>query len=271
VSANATLDNGNSGPSTAYVELWDGTTRLAGSTIALNPTSTGTAVIAPKNINAGAGITLELRAWAPDGGWTARHLSGNGSEPGTWLHATQPTGGPAGAGGTGGMVRIAQVVVAGDGQPTIEFTGIPGTYDDLVLNLTGRLDVASDNTEVRMQVNASTGNNYGTGLFILETRLDSYMDAGVSYARLGLMPGTLAAAGDASAITCTIPAYAGTAFNKTWHSEGAWPQRNANNDFQWTGAMGRWLSTDAITAITLIAQSGNFVPGTVATLYGLGG
>ncbi len=102
VSANATLDNGNSGPSTAYVELWDGTTRLAGSTIALNPTSTGTAVIAPKNINAGAGITLELRAWAPDGGWTARHLSGNGSEPGTWLHATEPTGGPAGATGATG-------------------------------------------------------------------------------------------------------------------------------------------------------------------------
>jgi hypothetical protein len=162
VSANLTLDNGNSGPSTAYVELWDGTTRLAGSTIAANPTSTITMVIAPRTVNAGAGITLQLRAWAPDGGWTARHLSGDGIEPGTWLHATQPTGGPAGptgptgaSGGGGGTALLLDWISTTDTSPTIATSWTDVTAD---LSFT----VASAPSTIEFNVRGSLTAIYGS-------------------------------------------------------------------------------------------------------------
>ncbi len=58
---------------------------------------------------------------------------------------------------------IASVLVGAGGQSAVEFTSIPNTYKHLQIRGIARQTTNAAQNGCRMQFNADTGSNYGTG------------------------------------------------------------------------------------------------------------
>jgi hypothetical protein len=158
----------------------------------------------------------------------------------------------------------------GSATASVTFSSIAQTYRDLRIVVRGRGDVAANDTDVRLRFNGDTGANYdyvnvvvnGGGSF-----------NGESYAQSGGYMGTLAGAsltaGFSDASEARIYDYRGTTFHKPWLSEsGIKRGTTAGNMFR-VATSGWWRSTAAITSVTVLPLSGNFIAGTVVSLYGV--
>lgn len=176
-----------------------------------------------------------------------------------------PTGGGGGSGPAGFEV-IDRIVLSSAGG-TITFAGIPDTFDDLFLVVNGRTSNSAI-ADLRMQFNGDTGNNYD---FIVENRFGTANGNAVASMRVGDLLGTTAPADYPTSNIIEIPEYTGTTFFQATASgdEVASAQTGAGMFRQSNG--GWWRSKTAVTDILLFPSAGNFVAGTVATLYGRGG
>jgi hypothetical protein len=173
-----------------------------------------------------------------------------------------------GAGGGGDLVKIEQVVVGAGGTATITFDSIPSTYENLEIELMCRSAYAAVFDFGNINVNDDTGNNYDYYFIKANTTTVAVQSAfATGGVFIGSYPGANAAAGAAGSSRITIPGYARTVFHKIFKLFTANAGTSTANSWAGTGT-GRWRSTNAITKVVLTSVQGNFVEGSVATLYG---
>ncbi len=153
---------------------------------------------------------------------------------------------------------------------SIDFTGIPPDWAHLLVVAYLRGDVGAVATPINVRFNSDTGNNYdrqydlGTG---------STASAGESFAQtwaqVGNCAGGNAGANLFGALTLDIPFYSQASNNKVISSSwaGKWGTSSGNMESGMMSAF--WRSSAAITTVSLMPTSGNFVSGSRVTLYGM--
>jgi hypothetical protein len=155
---------------------------------------------------------------------------------------------------------IATTTLTG-AQSTITFSSIPGTYTDLRVVLVSTY--SSGGTDSYYRLNSDNGSNYSTTCINSEgTSVDTLRSSStVIYWSLwqSYTSDTLP-----MLLTADIFSYAGTTFKGTLNtSSSSFSAGNVST------TVGVWRDTSAITSITLLQGGGNFVAGTIATLYGI--
>jgi hypothetical protein len=83
---------------------------------------------------------------------------------------------------------------------------------------------------------------------------------------IGYGPASTSPAGESLRGEIVIPMYASTSFDHGYHMVGTMDYAGYHRLML---AGGVWLTTGAITEITLFADNGNLVPGSMASLYGM--
>lgn len=172
---------------------------------------------------------------------------------------------------SGAMTRIAQSVL-GVAAASIDFSGIPATYETLVLELMGRGDTAATFVLPQLRFNNDSGANYddhshyavGGG-----ASPASSSNVGATSAAIGGLTAASATANKPGYATIRIPNYAKTVFQKVAHASVDRFESNVAGGLVTQQTAALWRSTAAINRITLSASAGNFIAGTVATLYGI--
>jgi hypothetical protein len=179
----------------------------------------------------------------------------------------------------GGLPGYSASQVLATAEASITFSSIPSGYSVLRLLVIGASSTAAEATRWQVRVNGDSGSHYdiegvvGAGNNV---NAAAYSDATtqqwiIASGGSGLdLPGANATAGIAGILEVTIPAYAGTALQKTglWRSgyaDGATGTAAADNGI-WTQVVA-WRSTAAISSISIIPVAGNLVAGTAAYLY----
>lgn len=170
-------------------------------------------------------------------------------------------------GGGGDLALIAEQSGSG-ASGTLTFASIPATYKNLLLAIMGRSSDGQPAREVRLQFNADTGGNYqGTYTLVAGTTSSTgFFDT--TYSFLGQVAAATATANFPGALHVLIPDYAATVFYKTLQVSAGWATGTGNNANSQEG-FGVWRDTAAITQIDLILQSGNWITGSKAQLYGI--
>ena len=157
--------------------------------------------------------------------------------------------------------KIASVTVGSGGAATIDFTSIPGTFDDLVIKFSLRSDDAS------IQSTFITFNSLTTNFSSIYIQGESTNVSTGTLARYvsGLSPSTYTANTFGNS-ELYIPNYTSSTY-KSYSSN--WSAEN-NAAFGYNGAIsGLWSNTAAITSISLVPGGGNFVQYSTAVLYGI--
>lgn len=167
-------------------------------------------------------------------------------------------------------IKIASVTVTGATAATIEFTSIPGTYDDLVLKLSARTNAASAYENIQLQFNNSGGTAYSDRILFsnaqnpLSASNTSQASTFFQYA-----VASTATASSFSSVDFYIPSYAGST-NKSLSVDSAAVNNSTNTAFLGLAAE-LWANTAAITSIKLTPNTGgsSFVTHSTAVLYGI--
>ena len=164
------------------------------------------------------------------------------------------------------MALISSVTLASS-QANLDFTSIPSTYTDLVLQISGRVDAAGDTPYV--QFNGDTAANY-TAKRLIGNGSSASSDNWAAAGNGALFPGingTGQTANTFSSYSIYIPNYAGSTA-KSVSVDGV---RENNATAGETGfAACLWSGTAAINRITIkLYSASNFVQYTNAYLYGI--
>ncbi len=149
---------------------------------------------------------------------------------------------------------------------TATFSSIPASFTNLLIIGSVRGDQAAVAVGLSLTFNNDGGSNYET------TRVGTTDGAantasstsGNAFINVATFPGSTAAANYSAAIMILIPNYVGTTFNKIAMGYFGSPI----TVFQRLN-MGAWNNTVAVNRIDLVAGTGNFVAGTVFSLYGM--
>lgn len=164
------------------------------------------------------------------------------------------------------MTKIATVTVGILGQAAIEFLSIPQTATDLVIELTGRSNVAdvSGGGSIRMRFNGTTTTYTGKVLYGTGSYPGSYSPAGWA----GAVTPSNYAGNNFSNTLIYIPNYAGSAA-KSWSADAVVEQNSSVGSLEINA--GLWNGTSAITDISLTIESAValFVQYSTATLYSI--
>jgi hypothetical protein len=169
------------------------------------------------------------------------------------------------------QTKIAENILVGT-SASISFASIPQTYRNLTLKIVARGDTAAAFVSCRIRFNGDTGTNYDCeqvgGVGATASAFESLAQTG---ADLGEAAAATTVAGSCSVYNVHIPWYAGTTFwkglisNHGMMAQTSGGAANALYSKQW---IGRWKNTAAITSITIIPGSGNFIAGSSFALYG---
>ena len=160
---------------------------------------------------------------------------------------------------------IASVTLS-SAQSSVTFSGIPQTYTDLVVVVTGTVSV--DNYGGWLQINSDTGSNYswtdlsGNGTTAQSNRGSSIGNTSNWYA--GPKQGWSNTSPNMTILN--IFNYTNTTTNKTWISRTANPSSTGGTE----ATVGLYRSTSAVTSITLgVQSSGTYGSGSTFNLYGV--
>ncbi len=176
----------------------------------------------------------------------------------------------AGGGGGGQFTRLGQVVVS-SATPSISFSGLAASCDDLVICISGRSAAAATKDLVRLRLNGDSAAHYDC---IEENRFSTTPTSGIADTALSVLSiaGATAPANYVGSVEILIPGYAKTSFYKNVlaYSDNAEAVNATSLYFErWAGY---WRSSAAVSSVDLTLSSGaNFAIGTVVTIYGRGG
>lgn len=165
-------------------------------------------------------------------------------------------------------VKIASVTVGAGGASTIEFTSIPGTYDDLIIKCSMRGTYAGAVEGVNLELNGNAGSNYshrylqGDGASASSTTV-----TGDTKAQVALMSAANNTASTFGNGEIYLPNYIGST-NKSFSTDSV-SENNATTAYGRLSA-GIWAQTNAITSIKLSPSLGTtWAQYSTATLYGI--
>lgn len=168
---------------------------------------------------------------------------------------------------TGAMFPLQVITVGAAGASSVTFTNIPSTYAHLQIRGISRNSANQDTLRVRL--NSDTGSNYARHLL----RGD-----GSAVASSAVTSGTLMGSNAVPASSTTASVFAGTIIDildyantnkyKTMRGLGGY---DANGAGIVTFYSGLWQSTSAVTSVTLLFDSDNFVQYSQFALYGIKG
>lgn len=187
---------------------------------------------------------------------------------------------PSAAWLTSQLAQIAQTVIAG-ATGTITFAAIPATYRHLLLVVHGKSsDTTSDHTDVGVQVNGDSTNSYTWCEWSMTTESGSMVTA-ANYSNGTFWPWVIKIAGSNAAVGVSdagggwvlFPGYASTAFAKPYVSQSGFGNSGSGSNLLGVRSGWGWYGPAAVAAISqlvLTASAGNFMTGTVASLYGIG-
>lgn len=166
------------------------------------------------------------------------------------------------------MQLISTTTVGAGGAASIDITGIPATYTDLLVLATLRSDFATTTAPLSVRFNGLTTNIYsmrqlrGSG-----TTATSNSNGPTNAFDMGdCIPGSSSTASTFANIAFLIPNYAGSA-NKTYSFDGVAEGNIASTVYQVLNT-GTWASTSAINQIT-INGAGNYVQYSAVSIYGI--
>jgi hypothetical protein len=174
-----------------------------------------------------------------------------------------------GGGGSGDLVLISEVVTSSSATD-VTFSSIATTWRDLEIRVRGRGSSSSGWVAIRIQLNGDTSTNYRRAQWGSNSQSQSGAESGSSdsYYIPGYIPDSSALSGAPGAITCHIMNYKDTTWHKVFLSESIYMTGTAATSYNQARAGGTWISTSAINAVKVFLASGNFVDGTVISLYG---
>ncbi len=171
-----------------------------------------------------------------------------------------------GGGGSGALTQIAQQVL-GSAVASVTFSAIAGTYSNLFVEVIVRGSQATTFVNLLIQFNSDTGNNYqSTEHFVSGGAGGQNQQTAQSSIGVGDFPGSTVTANAPGVFSIRIPGYAQTTFHKGVIAHNFF-MGGTSQQAIFTG--GGWANTAAITDIKLLASAGNFVIGSIFTLYGL--
>jgi len=167
------------------------------------------------------------------------------------------------------LARIAGVVLATDAA-NIDFSSIPGIYRNLKIVFMGRVNYASVSQELRMQINGDAGSTYSyqymKGIAAAVSAAEAILTTSIL---LGSLPASNGGSSLAGSAEILIPNYAGTTFRKTIHAQVASQLAYTTGNLEVVSVAGFWANAAAINRVTIFPAAGNFLAGSLATLYGL--
>jgi len=152
---------------------------------------------------------------------------------------------------------------------SINFTGIPATYNNLIIKISARGSQASVYAATFISFNGSTASFsnrelYGTGSAVGTS--SSAISPGTGQGSI-YINGSTATASTFSNCEIYIPNYSSTTLNKSYSCETA-VENNATANLNDLLA-GLWSSTAAINQVTLTPQTGSFVTDSTVYIYGV--
>lgn len=183
----------------------------------------------------------------------------------------------ASGGGGGSFTLIGDSLLAAPAASfdtnTILGGNLPTTYKHLRIVMYARSDRAASATElvqVRFNGDAGAGNYmFATTIFSSAATTLGGTNS-TSAATFMTIPAATATASYFGLGDVTIPNYNATTGFKNYYCAGGYHDTNAAGHQFGSGAAGFWLSTAAITQITVICGTGaNFIAGSRFTVYGL--
>jgi len=164
------------------------------------------------------------------------------------------------------MTLIQSVTVPSGGSASIDFTSIPSTYTDLILQLSLRSSISLIQDDIKILFNAVTTGYSGKQLFGSGAGAASYSST-VSGQYGGFTNGDTATASTFASVSLYIPNYAGSAYKSM--SVDTATENNATNAYAGIQAT-LWSNTAAINQITLSPlTSGTWKQYSTAYLYGI--
>lgn len=165
---------------------------------------------------------------------------------------------------------ISTTTVGAGGSSFVEFTSIPSTYKHLQVRMLTRGSISATGTNVNIQFNSDTGNNYithwldGNGT----TALGENSGTGTPVIYLGYGAGANASASVFGSSVWDILDYANT--NKTTTCRSLCGFDNNGSGFV-ALISGLWTSTAAVTSLKISPNSGTFSQYSSFALYGIRG
>ena len=175
------------------------------------------------------------------------------------------------AGGAAAFESIASATGTGS-SATITFNSIPGTYQHLQIRMLGKTATAAAGADaLDITFNSDSGSNY---VYHNLTGDGASATAGASststtFLRIGAGAGRANETDICAVSIIDIHDYASTTKNKTMRRFGGF-DKNASGGSVILNS-GLWMSTSAITSITISSTGGNFTTTNVFALYGIKG
>ena len=158
---------------------------------------------------------------------------------------------------------ISSVTVGAGGAASIDFTSIPATYTDLVLELSGRSTASGTYNGVALTLNGSTSGFSGKELYGTGSAAGAGNPGTAN--NIGYVDGSSATASTFANCSWYIPNYAGSNY-KSMSGDGV-VENNATSALAWLTAT-LWSNSAAITSIS-IATTTAFAQYSTAYLYGV--
>jgi hypothetical protein len=174
-----------------------------------------------------------------------------------------------GGGGGGALHKIAEFIAVG-GETEYVFSGIPQTYDDLVVVTSLRSTGGTGETSSRVHINGDTGTNYGRqrGNFSAGSATAAATDE--TFAWIGYATGSTGLAGGFDQGSVQFVNYADSVNHKGWlaHSMSKAASSGAYSEILLAG---QWENTAPITSLRFHLETGNYAAGSKIIVYGRGG
>lgn len=169
--------------------------------------------------------------------------------------------------GTSGVVKVAEQILSA-AAATVTFSSIPGTYRSLRLMVHARGDAAAAAVALLARVNGDSTAVYDLqGYDSNGTALTAGASTGAASWDVGAITAANGPVGGAGILDLHLPDYARTAFWKSGQSVSGEVQSSTSRFLRARHLV--WRNTAAVNSLSLLTSSGNFVPGSVFTLYGI--
>ena len=170
----------------------------------------------------------------------------------------------------GNLVKISTQTAGSGGASSFQFSGIPATYQDIFIVLTGRSNRTNAIDAIKVYFNTdTTAGNYRIFRFFNSTTSLSLETISTWDDSLGFIAGNSATASNFSSTYLYIGNYSGTTLAKSMNMRSGGADNSSTSARSSYGSM-RWSSTAAINQITIQPQLGTlFQEFSSATLYGI--